>query len=104
MVGNMKVEFSETFIKAASKLSGKMKTSLQSTILEVENAQRIDEITDCKKLVDFQYVYRIRVGGYRAFFIFHVQIKDDVVLFQYLLPRGEAYGKKSQENLRLKDI
>ena len=69
----MKVEFSKTFIKAASKLSGKMKTSLQSTILEVENAQRIDEITDCKKLVDFQYVYRIRVGGYRAFFIFHVE-------------------------------
>lgn len=56
-------------------MSGKMKTSLQSTILEVENAQRIDEITDCKKLVDFQYVYRIRVGGYRAFLFFMFKSK-----------------------------
>ena len=100
----MKVEFSKPFIKAASKLSGKIKDALRSAILEVECANIIDEITDCKKLVNFNYVYRVRVGGYRAFFIFHVQIKDDVVLFQYLLSRGEAYDKKNEENLRKKDV
>ncbi|MDE6821844.1 MAG: hypothetical protein K2P55_18910 [Bacteroides acidifaciens] len=99
----MKVEFSKTFIKAASKLSGKPKESLQKAILEVEQADNINKITDCKKMVDFNYIYRIRIGSYRAFFIFHVQIKDDVVLFQYLLSRGEAYSKKNEESLRLKD-
>lgn len=54
-------------------------------------------------MVDFNYIYRIRIGSYRAFFIFHVQIKDDVILFQYLLSRGEAYSKKNEESLRLKD-
>lgn len=100
----MRVEFSKPFIKAASKLSGKIKEALRNVIREVECANSLDEITDCKKLVSFNYVYRIRVGGYRAFFIFHLQIKDDVVLFQYLLSRGEAYNKKNEENLRKKDV
>lgn len=37
------------------------------------------------------------------FFVFHVHIEDDVVWFEYLLPRGEAYSKKSEENLKRKD-
>ena len=99
----MRVEFSKPFMKATSKLSGKIKESLLKVVCEAESAKSIDEITDCKKLVDFNNIYRIRIGSYRALFVFHVQIKDDVVLFQYLLPRGEAYGKKSEENLRNKD-
>lgn len=71
---------------------------------EVGKAHDIKDITDCKKLVDYKNIYRIRIGGYRAFFTFHVQIINDAVMFQYLLPsRGEAYGKKSHENLKRKD-
>ena len=99
----MKVEFSKAFIKAASKLSGKLKDSLRKMIIEVERANYVDEITDCKKLVGFDFIYRIRMGDYRAFFTFHVRIEGDTVFFQYLLPRGEAYDKKNQENLRKKD-
>lgn len=99
----MKVEFSKAFIKAASKLSGKLKDSLRKMIIEVELANCVDEITDCKKLVGFDFIYRIRMGDYRAFFTFHVRIEGDTVFFQYLLPRGEAYDKKNQENLRKKD-
>ena len=103
----MKVGFSKSFIKAAARLSGKMKDSLREVILEVEKAasvaDTVADITDCKKLAGFNYVYRIRIGNYRAFFIFHVQIVDDTALFQYLLLRGEAYAKKNIDNLRDKD-
>lgn len=99
----MKTEYSKAFIKAAMKLSGKMKESLRAALLEVEQAKSIEEITDCKKLIDYKYIYRIRIGSYRAFFVFHVQIKDDIVMFQYLIPRGEAYAKKAGKNLREKD-
>ena len=96
----MKVEYSKAFIKAVRKLSGKMLESVRDAIQEVVNAQSIDQITDCKKLTDFDCVYRIRIGNYRAFFTFHVRIEDDVVMFEYLLPRGEAYDKKNVEKLR----
>ena len=68
----MKVAFSKSFIKAASRLSGKMKDSLREIILEVERSVSVADIIDCKKLTGFNYVYRIRMGNYRAFFIFHV--------------------------------
>ena len=74
--------------------------SVRNAIQGVMEARCIDEITDCKKLVGYDFVYRIRIGSYRAFFTFHVHIENDVVMFEYLLPRGEAYDKKNQEKLR----
>ena len=99
----MKVSYSKAFVKAIDKLSGKILLSVRDAIQEVIDADSLSGITDCKKLVDYNYVYRIRIGHYRAFFTFHVQIVDDTVMFQYFLPRGEAYSKKSKENLRAKD-
>ena len=74
----MKVEYSKAFVKAVRKLSG-------------------------KKLAGYDFVYRIRIGSYRAFFTLHVHIENDVVMFEYLLPRGETYDKKNQEKLRCID-
>ena len=88
----MRVEFSKEFEKAVRKLSGKMLDSVRQAVQEVINAECIDELTDCKKLVD-----------YRAFFSFHVQIKDDCVNFLYLISRGQAYDRKMQNNLQRKD-
>ncbi len=96
----MKVEYSKAFVQAVRKLSGKVLDSVRNAIQGVIEARCIDEITDCKKLVGYDFVYRIRIGSYRAFFTFHVHIENDVVMFEYLLPRGEAYDKKSQEKLR----
>ena len=48
-------------------------------------------------------MYRIRIGDYRVFFVFHVQIIGDTVMFEYLVSRGEAYNKKIQQKLRRKD-
>ena len=99
----MKIKYSKDFEKSVRKLSGKTLNSVKNTILEVKNATGLDEITDCKKLVGYDNVYRIRIGSLRAFLIFHIQILDDYLFFKYLVPRGEAYDKKYKEKLREDD-
>lgn len=88
----------KAILKAVDKLSGKVLSSVLDMIREVKNANGIDEITNCKKLIAYKSVYRIRIGDYRAFFIFHVKIVDDTVKFEYLVSRGEAYDKKYSQS------
>ena len=96
----MNVEYSKDFEKSVKKLSGKMLGSIRKVITEVKNAENIKEITDCKKLVGYRNVYRIRIGDYRAFFTFHIEIVNDTVIFRYIVSRGEAYAKKMDESLK----
>ena len=99
----MNVEYSKDFEKTVKKLSGKMLDSIRRVITEVKNAENIKDITDCKKLVGYRNVYRIRIGDYRAFFTFHIEIVNDTVIFRYLVSRGEAYAKKMDESLKRVD-
>ena len=99
----MKVKYSKSFEKSVWKLSDKMLDSVRHTIIEVKNADNLSQITDCKRLVGYKNVYRIRIGDYRAFFTFHIEIVNGIVFFQYLVSRGEAYGKKMEESLRRVD-
>ena len=99
----MRTKYSKDFEKSVRKLSGKTLNSVRNMILEVKNASCLDAITDCKKLVGYDNVYRIRIGSLRAFLIFHIQIIDDCVFFKYLVPRGEAYDRKYEEKLRKDD-
>ena len=96
----MNVEYSKDFEKSVKKLSGKMLNSIRRVIMEVKNAESIKDITDCKKLVGYRNVYRIRLGDYRAFFTFHVEIVNGTAFFRYLVSRGEAYAKKIDESLK----
>ena len=96
----MNVEYSKDFEKSVKKLSGKMLDSIRRVITEVKTAENIKDITDCKKLVGYRNVYRIRIGDYRAFFTFHIEIINDTVIFRYLVRRGEAYAKKMDESLK----
>lgn len=78
--------------------------SVLDVIKEVKSAEGIEDITDCTRLVGYHSVYRIRIGNYRAFFTFHIEIVDDVVYFRYLVSRGQAYTKKVEKELmRLDD-
>ena len=96
----MNVEYSKDFEKSVKKLAGKMLGSIRKVITEVKNAENIKDITDCKKLVGYRNVYRIRIGDYRAFFTFHIEIINDTVIFRYLVSRGEANVKKNDESLK----
>jgi len=100
----MKVKFSKEFSKAMVKLSGKMKKSAVAAINEVIDAASIDDITDCKKIESLNNVYRIRIGDRRAFFVLHIEIEGDIVKFEYLVSRGEAYDKKNMDKLRMRDV
>lgn len=99
----MRVDYSKEFIKAVKKISGKQLESVKDTIKEVKKAKTVFDITDCKRLTNFKNIYRIRIGGYRAFFTYHIQVVDDTVFFQYLIARGQAYSKEVQTNLKKKD-
>lgn len=99
----MKVKYSKDFEKSVRKLSGKLLESVKKTILEVKEADSLKDIADCKKLTGFKNVYRLRIGNLRAFFLFHIEVEGDEVFFKYLVPRGEAYDKKNEDNLRKVD-
>ena len=100
----MKVRYSKEFEKSVRKLSGKMLQSVKSAILEVMQAESVENITDCKKLTGYQNVYRIRIGSLRAFFTLHIEIIDNVVFFRFLASRGEAYDKKNEKRLKEIDL
>ena len=99
----MKIKISKSFSKAVDKLSGKQLDSVLNVIKEVKAAEGIEDITDCIRLVGYHTVYRIRIGDYRAFFTFHIEIVDDVVYFRYLVSRGQAYAKKVEKQLKRLD-
>lgn len=99
----MTVKYSKSFEKAVRKLSGKMLESVRRVILEVKAASGLQDLTDCKKLVGYVNVYRIRIGDYRAFFTLHIEIIDNVVCFEYLVSRGAAYNKSMQQKLKILD-
>ena len=96
----MNVEYSKDFEKSVKKLSGKMLNSIRRVITEVKNAESIKHITDCKTLVRYRNVYRIRLGHYPALLTPHVHIVNGTVFFRYLVSRGEAYAKKIDESLK----
>lgn len=74
--------------------------SLKRTILEAKAAEDIKQITDCKKLVGYSRIYRIRIGDYHAIFTLEIEISGDSILFQFLTSRGEAYSKKIKSELK----
>lgn len=99
----MKVEFSKDFVKAFDKLSGKIYESVRDAINQVIDANSLDEIQNCRKIENLHSVYRIRIGSKRAFFVLHIEITGDIVRFEYLVSRGEAYAKKNMDRLRNRD-
>lgn len=100
----MNVDFSKDFTKALDKLSGKIHHSIVGAINDVIDAQCLDEINNCRKIESLNSVYRIKIGSKRAFFVLHIRIDKEIVKFEYLVSRGEAYDKKNIERLRNRDV
>ena len=97
----MNIKFSKEFEKSAKKLSGKYKESLKNVLLEIRAVQSVGDIGNCKKLIGYNSVYRIRLGDYRAFFL--LEIVGQTVFLKYLVGRGEAYSKEYRDRLKLDD-
>lgn len=99
----MKVEYSKAFVKAVKKLSGKMLDSVKKNILEVKKAENVGNLNNCEKLVGYKNVYRLRIGDLRAFFFLRLEVDNNTVVFEYLVPRGQAYNKKIHDQLKKKN-
>ena len=99
----MKVRLSKEFAKSVDRLSGKQLKSVLDIIAETKAAQRIEDIANCTRMVGYKSIYRIRIGGLRAFLTFHIEIVDNVVYFLFLVPRGQAYTKKVETELKRMD-
>jgi mRNA-degrading endonuclease RelE of RelBE toxin-antitoxin system len=106
----MIVRYSKSFEKSVYKLSGKVLGSVKNMILEVISAKSLNDITDCKKLSGFDHIYRIRIGDLRVLLLLtvipHINTGDEpkeIIVFEYLVSRGQAYSKKISEQLRLLD-
>ena len=97
----MNIQYSKAFIQSALKLTGKYKAALLKKIEEVKDAPGVEKLSECKKLEGFENAYRIRIGSYRAFFIF--MILNNTVCFEYLVNRGEAYNKEYLKSLAKKE-
>jgi mRNA-degrading endonuclease RelE of RelBE toxin-antitoxin system len=97
----MNIKISREFEKSAKKLSGKHKETLKNVILEIRAAQSVVDIGNCKKLIGYSSIYRIRMGDYRVFFL--LEIVEQTAFLKYLVSRGEAYSKEYQEKLKLND-
>lgn len=100
----MKVKFSKDFAKALERVPEKIRKAVVSVINTVIDSSTIFEVPNCKKIESFKSVYRIRIGDYRAFFVLHLQIEGNIVKFEYLVSRGEAYNKKNLSKLRNRDV
>jgi mRNA-degrading endonuclease RelE of RelBE toxin-antitoxin system len=100
----MIVEYSKSFQKAINRLSEKTLVSITKVIIEVKNAGNVSDLSNCKKIVGYNIVYRIRIGDHRAFFTFHICIQGNTAKFEYLISRGQAYNKNILSILQKKDI
>lgn len=62
----MNVEFDESFFKSIEKIKDKnVAKKIESLILSIRTANKIQDISNLKKLEGYKQYYRIRIGDYR---------------------------------------
>ena len=86
----MKVTFRKSFEKDLRKLGDRqILAKVKAVIREVEDSQRLEEISNFKKLKTKGNYYRIRVGDYRI----GITVDREVINFVRILHRREIYQK-----------
>lgn len=84
----MKTTFLSKFDKDLDKIKqNSVREEILNTILEVESANNLQEITHLKKLKGFKDAYRIRVGNYRI----GIFVEDKNIIFARVLHRKDIY-------------
>ena len=84
----MNVEFRKSFEKDLLKiLDADLLQRIQEAIEDVENAEKLNEVSNLKKLKGDGDCYRIRLGDYRI----GIKVNDGIVCFVRILHRKEIY-------------
>ena len=80
----MKIEIRKSAIKDLKPISEPYKTKIHNKILELKEFPNISNI---KKLTNFEPVYRLRVSNYRILF----DVDDDTIIIARVLHRKNSY-------------
>ncbi len=87
----MHILFDKVFVQSLNKIKNKkVKIQLLAVIEKVEQAHKLKDIPNIKKLVGFKNFYRIRIGDYRLGFELEPL---DVVRFIIFCHRKDIYRK-----------
>jgi len=86
----MRTEFLKHFEKDLDKLkSSEVENDVVETIVNVENALKLTDIKNIKKLKGFKKSYRIKIKDYRI----GIFIEDDLVEFATVAHRKDIYKR-----------
>ena len=80
----MKINIRKSAIKDLKKIDYKNKEKIHSRILELE---KFPNISNVKKLTNFDPAYRLRVGGYRILF----DVSENTIEIGRVLHRKDSY-------------
>ena len=84
----MKTVYKNSFVKDLKKVREKnIKNRVRSMIEDAEQAEKISELADLKKMRGGENYYRIRIGSYRV----GVVIDSDTIIFVRFLHRKDIY-------------
>lgn len=84
----MNVEFLSKFGKDIDKITSKsVKQQMADIIKECENASKLSDISNIKKLKGLKNAHRIRIGNYRVGFFY----ENKVVEFARIVHRKDIY-------------
>jgi mRNA interferase RelE/StbE len=80
----MKIEIRKSAIKDLKKLNNPEKSNIHKKILDLKNYPNVSNI---KKLTNFEPAYRLRVGNYRVLF----DIINDTIIIGRVIHRQNSY-------------
>jgi mRNA interferase RelE/StbE len=74
--------------KALKDLSKIHKSEVKKIISKIEELEKYPNISNIKKLTNFEPPYRLRVGNYRVLF----DIEDNIITVYRVKHRSKSYG------------
>jgi len=80
----MRIEIRKSAIKDLQKINEPFKSKLHEKIISLKN---FPDVSNIKKLTNFEPAYRLRVGDYRVLF----DVVEDVIFIGRVLHRQESY-------------
>ena len=83
----MNIEIRRTFTKDADKLPANIQRQLALIIYNLQQAEQLSQIKDCKKIKGAKTAYRIRLSQYRIGFFF----ENNIIELVRVLGRKDIY-------------
>ncbi|VAW11261.1 hypothetical protein MNBD_BACTEROID03-239 [hydrothermal vent metagenome] len=91
----MKIVYLKSFLNDIKKLRDKdLKAKIKKLILSIEKAERLEDLSNAKKMKGYSIAYRIRIGNYRM----GIYKETEIVEIARFLRRSDIYKVFSKKN------